>query len=245
MAKIRLDKYLAQSGYGTRTEVKALLKTGKISVNGQCEKRPELKVDPKIDQVSSGDLKIAYEEFVWGMLYKPAGCVTATKDKQAQTVMEYIPAEFAGRREIFPVGRLDVDTEGLLLFTDDGVTAHNLLSPTHHVDKMYETILDREVSEDMLQQLRSGVDIGDEENTLPCQISYTEEQDLKHVYITIHEGRFHQIKRMFHAVGAEVVYLKRLSMGPIRLDPSLEKGAFRKLSQEEINLLNEHHTGKH
>lgn len=236
MGKIRLDKYLADMGLGTRTEVKKDIKKGRISVNQEIVKSPEYKIDTQTDVVLADGKEIAYEELVYYMLNKPQGVVSATEDRRDKTVLDLIQKK--KRKDLFPVGRLDKDTEGLLLITNDGELAHNLLAPKKHVDKKYFVRLKNVLSEENRKKLEEGVDIGEDKLTMPSQVSFlNEEKD--QVEIIIREGKFHQIKRMFHAVGNEVVFLKRLSMGSLVLDEKLLPGEYRLLTPEEIVRLKE------
>lgn len=236
MGKIRLDKYLADMGLGTRTEVKKDIKKGRISVNQEIVKSPEYKIDTQTDVVLADGKEIAYEELVYYMLNKPQGVVSATEDRRDKTVLDLIQKK--KRKDLFPVGRLDKDTEGLLLITNDGELAHNLLAPKKHVDKKYFVCLKNVLSEENRKKLEEGVDIGEDKLTMPSQVSFlNEEKD--QIEIIIREGKFHQIKRMFHAVGNEVVFLKRLSMGSLVLDEKLLPGEYRLLTPEEIVRLKE------
>lgn len=236
MGKIRLDKYLADMGLGTRTEVKKDIKKGRISVNGEIIKSPEYKIDTQTDAVLADGKEIAYEELVYYMLNKPQGVVSATEDRRDKTVLDLISEK--RRKDLFPVGRLDKDTEGLLLITNDGELAHNLLAPKKHVDKKYFVRLKAPLSEENRKRLEEGVDIGENKLTLPAQVFVlNEERD--EAEIIIREGKFHQIKRMFHAVGNEVVFLKRLSMGSLVLDETLLPGEYRLLTLQEIERLKE------
>ena len=235
---LRIDKYLADCGIGTRSEVKKYIKAKQITVNEQVISKPDVKVDENIDRICFMGKEIIYEKYVYYLLHKPAGCVTAKQDNVHKTVMKYFPEEILAK-DIAPVGRLDLDTEGLLLFTNDGPLTHHLLSPTHHIPKTYYAILDKEVPENAVLQFEEGIDIGDEKNTLPAELNILPEEtdnDGNTIYsaeLTIHEGRFHQVKRMFEAVGCTVTYLKRLSMGSLTLG-DLPKGEYRKLTEEEI-----------
>lgn len=238
---MRIDKYLSDCGIGTRSEVKKYIKAKVITVNGEVVAKPEQKIDETMDEVCFKGKPISYEKYVYYLLHKPAGCVTAKQDNVHKTVMEYFSEEIRGK-DIAPVGRLDLDTEGLLLFTNDGPLTHHLLSPTHHIPKTYYAILDKEVPEVAIEQFKEGVDIGDDKPTLPAELKIfpvlvNEKNDMVYsAELTIHEGRFHQVKRMFETVGCTVTYLKRLSMGSLTLG-ELEKGEYRKLTEEEINRL--------
>lgn len=226
---MRLDKFLCDTAGLTRTEAKNAVKKGQIAVNGQVQKTADFKVKETTDTVTFQGKPLSYAAFHYYMLHKPAGVITATEDKKESTVMDILREEKV--KNLFPVGRLDKDTEGLLLITDDGELAHNLLSPKKHVDKEYLVKVRDSISEEDCKKLAEGVDIGDEKPTAPAKVERVAE---KEILLTIREGRFHQVKRMLQAVGNEVLYLKRLSMGSLRLPKDLEKGAYRPLSEEEI-----------
>lgn len=226
---MRLDKFLCDTAGLTRTEAKNAVKKGQIAVNGQVQKAADFKVKENTDTVTFQGKPLSYAAFHYYMLHKPAGVITATEDKKESTVMDILKEEKV--KNLFPVGRLDKDTEGLLLITDDGELAHNLLSPKKHVDKEYLVKVRDSISEEDCRKLSEGVDIGDEKPTAPAKVERVAE---KEILLTIREGRFHQVKRMLQAVGNEVLYLKRLSMGSLRLPEDLEKGAYRPLSEEEI-----------
>lgn len=226
---MRLDKFLCDTAGLTRTEAKNAVKKGQIAVNGQVQKAADFKVEENTDTVTFQGRPLSYAAFHYYILHKPAGVITATEDKKESTVMDILREEKV--KNLFPVGRLDKDTEGLLLITDDGELAHNLLSPKKHVDKEYLVKVRDSISEDDCRKLSEGVDIGDEKPTAPAKVERVAE---KEILLTIREGRFHQVKRMLQAVGNEVLYLKRLSMGSLRLPKDLEKGAYRPLSEDEI-----------
>ena len=248
---VRLDKFLADSGVGTRSEVKKMIQKGMVQINGEKAKKPEIKVDLEKDVVEFGGQQLgARAEYVYYLLHKPAGYVSATEDTREKTVLELVPKD--GRRNLFPVGRLDKDTEGLLLITDDGQLAHQLLSPKKHVDKTYFAVTEGKVVPEDIEKIKAGVDIGDEELTLPGKLEIlktwkdseakdSEETDSEswksEILLTIHEGRFHQVKRMMEALGKQVIYLKRMSMGPLTLPEDLSKGEARELTSEEVELL--------
>ena len=247
MGKIRLDKYLADMGLGTRTEVKRDIKKGRISVNGEIVKSPEYKIDIQTDVVLADGKEIAYEELVYYMLNKPQGVVSATEDRRDKTVLDLISEK--KRKDLFPVGRLDKDTEGFLLITDDGPLAHELLSPKKHVDKTYYAKVSGKVTEEDARALAEGVDIGEKDLTRPARLEIlsTWESDTgseengkrweSEIRLTIHEGKFHQVKRMMEALGKKVTYLKRLSMGPLALPADLPTGKYRLLTEKELELL--------
>lgn len=233
--KMRLDKYLADAGCGTRSQVKKAIVKKQVSVNGRTDIRPEDKIDTDTDRVYFQNDPVSYSRYDYYMLNKPAGVVSATEDGRERTVLDLIREQ--KKRDLFPVGRLDKDTEGLLLITNDGETAHRLLSPRKHVDKVYYAKVSGIVTEEDVRAFSAGVDIGDERPTLPAQLEILVSGPESEIRLTIQEGRFHQVKRMFRAVGKEVVYLKRLSMGTLVLDPLLEPGEYRKLTVEEVEKL--------
>jgi 16S rRNA pseudouridine516 synthase len=236
---MRLDKYLAQAGVGTRSEVKKLIRSGRVFLNGTAAGRPEEKVEDETEVWVDGTL-ISCAEYEYFMLNKPAGVVSATKDARDKTVVDLITVPHA--KELFPVGRLDKDTEGLLLLTDDGALAHQLLSPRKHICKTYLVEVLGGVTAEDIALLENGMDIGDDKPTKPARladITYFGSETAKktRLKITITEGRYHQIKRMFARVGKPVQYLKRLSMGSLLLDDSLALGAFRRLTKDEVERL--------
>ena len=232
---MRLDKYLAEMGAGTRSEVKKLVRAGRVTINGAVAEKPEQKVDPETDTVCLDGEAFLYAAYEYYLFHKPAGCVSATEDKIHKTVMDYLTDTL--RDDLFPVGRLDIDTEGLLLITNDGVLAHELLSPAHHVKKTYYARVAGRVTEEDARLFQQGVDIGEEKLTKPAELVILTSGEESEIELTITEGKFHQVKRMFQAVGKEVVYLKRLSMGPLTLPETLLPGEYRALTQEELMLL--------
>ena len=234
MGKIRLDKFLADMGLGTRSEVKKEIHKGQVRVNGIPERSPEYKLDIQKDLVEVNGRQISYAQQEYYMLNKPAGVVSATEDKKDMTVLDLIQEK--QRKDLFPVGRLDKDTEGLLLITNDGLLAHQLLSPKKHVKKTYFVRVENPVSPEDIKILEEGVDIGEEKRTLPAEISCLSPEK-NSLCLTIKEGKFHQIKRMFQAVDNKVLYLKRLSMGSLTLDETLAPGEYRPLTIEEIERL--------
>ena len=237
---MRLDKYLADMGEGTRQEVKKYIRRGSVTVNGELVRSPERKVDER-DQVCLDGRKVSYAAEEYFMLNKPAGVVSATEDKRDRTVLDLI--QYKKRKDLFPVGRLDKDTEGLLLITNDGALSHRLLSPRHHVDKTYYVEVQGHVTEENRAAFQRGVNIGTEEEplvTMPARLEILEAgRSLSRVRLTIREGKFHQVKRMFLSQGMEVTYLKRESMGSLRLDDSLAPGEYRPLTEHEIKRLKE------
>ncbi len=241
MSTFRLDKYLADAGIGTRTEVKNYIKKGFVTVNGEIAKKPDIKVSSETDVVTFQNTPIGLAEFEYYLLNKPAGYVSATKDNTAPTVLSLIKSN---RKDLFPVGRLDKDTEGLLLITNDGALSHKLLSPRHHVDKTYYAKVGGIITSEDIATFEKGVEIGDEDLNIamPAKLvvqRIDNEQALSHVEVTIQEGKFHQVKRMFQAVGKKVIYLKRIAFGSITLPTDLPLGSYRPLSEEEIKMLQE------
>ena len=235
---LRLDKYLADMGVGTRQEVKKYMKQGRVTIDAEIVKKPETKVDIEKSKVCFDGKEVAYAEYEYYMLNKPAGVISATEDNRCETVIDLI--ESKKRKDLFPVGRLDKDTEGLLLITNDGALAHRLLSPKKHVDKCYFAKVQGKVTEEDITAFSKGVNIGtaeEEEWTMPGELVIVKSDEISEIRLTIQEGKFHQVKRMFQAVGKEVIYLKRERMGTLVLDESLELGEYRELTDEEINNL--------
>ena len=233
--RIRLDKYLADMGCGTRSQVKREIAGGSVMVNGAPARRPEDKIDTEKDSVVFRGSPVGYVEYEYFMLNKPAGVVSATEDRRERTVLDLIDAR--QRKDLFPVGRLDKDTEGLLLITNDGEMAHRLLSPKKHVDKVYYAKVAGRITEEHVRLFAEGVDIGDEKPALPAELTVLSSGEISEIELVIREGRFHQVKRMFQAAGGEVIYLKRLRMGSLVLDGGLEPGEYRKLTEEEVRAL--------
>lgn len=231
---MRLDKYLAEMGVGTRQEVKKQIRQGKAAVNGTVVKAADTKIDETSDEVTICGRNISYVSYEYYMLNKPGGVVSATEDRRDTTVIDLIKDK--KRKDLFPVGRLDKDTEGLLLITNDGDLAHRLLAPKKHVDKVYYAKIDGMVTEEDVKRFAEGIDIGaeEEEMTRPAKLDIMRSAEESEIRLTIHEGKFHQVKRMFLAVGKEVTYLKRERMGTLCLDENLKPGEYRVLTEEEI-----------
>ncbi len=235
---MRLDKYLAEAGLGSRKEVKQYIKKGQVTVNDQVEKKDKAQVDPLKDVVAFAGEVIKYQEFYYYLLNKPAGVVSATEDKKDRTVMDLF-AEADYRKDLFPVGRLDKDTEGFLLITNDGQLAHELLSPKKHVEKEYLAEVKGVMNKQDQQTFVNGIQL-DGDLTLPAELMIddtNEEKQTSTVRIILKEGKFHQVKRMVKACGKEVTYLKRIRMGGLALPDDLTKGDYRELSGEEIEQL--------
>lgn len=232
---IRLDKYLADMSIGTRTEVKKLIRQGKVAVDGLIVKNPDIKVDIDTQNVTCNGIAVTYETYEYYMLNKPAGVISATSDKTEKTVLDLIDSK--KRKDLFPVGRLDKDTEGLLLITNDGELAHRLLSPKKHVDKLYYAKVEGTVGMEDIDAFAKGLDIGEGEYTKPAKLIVLKSDVISEIELSIQEGKFHQVKRMFEAVGKKVIYLKRLEMGTLKLDEGLALGEYRPLTQKEIEEL--------
>ena len=236
---MRLDKFLVACAVGSRTEVKNLLKAGRVTVNGKKEKSAKLQIDEKIDEIRFDGQVLEYEEFVYYMMNKPKGVISATEDPKHRTVLDLLD-DLARSKEVFPVGRLDIDTHGLLLLTNDGKLAHTLLSPKRHVDKTYQAQVKGMMTREDVETFAEGIPLKD----FICQpaklelVSIDTEKNQSQIRVTIAEGKFHQIKRMVAYCGKEVMDLQRLTMGTLVLDENLERGEWRRLTKEELeNLL--------
>ena len=261
--KMRLDKYLADMGVGKRSDIKKNIHAGKVQVAGEIIKDPGFNI-PEADAVSTGNPAgngtagstgnaagnsagkpevlylgepVQYEAFEYYMLNKPAGVISASEDKHQVTVLDLMKER--KRSDLYPVGRLDKDTEGLLLITNDGELTHRLLSPKHHTDKVYFARVSGRVTANDVKRFRHGIRYDEDLTALPAVLTILSSGDVSEVETTIQEGKFHQIKKMFLALGKEVLYLKRLSMGPVRLDETLAPGEYRRLTEAEINALKE------
>ncbi|MEQ7791269.1 pseudouridine synthase [Staphylococcus nepalensis] len=229
---MRIDKFLANMGVGTRTEVKQLLKSGSVFINEQKEKSPKKQIDPNNDIIKINNEIIQYIDKVYLMLNKPKGYISATADNQHQTVIELVKSyQFL---EIFPVGRLDKDTEGLLLITNDGAFNHELMSPTKHVSKTYEVISEKNITNNDINSFKMGIELN-EGLAMPATLVKSDEPYKS--FVTIYEGKYHQVKRMFHAIDNEVLALKRVSIGELKLDESLGSGEYRHLTQQDFKQL--------
>ena len=232
---MRLDKFLVACAIGSRTEVKNFLKAGRVMVNGKKEKSAKLQINENTDEICFDGQKLDYEEFVYYMMNKPQGVISATEDPKHKTVLDFLD-DLARSKEVFPVGRLDIDTHGLLLLTNDGKLAHALLSPKRHVDKTYLAQVKGIMTDEDIETFAQGIPLKD----FTCQpaklelLSIDREKDESLVRVTIAEGKFHQVKRMVAYCGKEVVNLKRLTMGILTLDENLKRGEWRRLSKEEL-----------
>ena len=233
MADLRADKFLADLGIGTRSQVKNIIKNKKVAVNGQIITSANVKINTEKDVVTVNGKEINYKKYTYIMMNKPDGVISSTEDKQ-KTVIDLLPKELQNL-DLFPVGRLDKDTVGLLILTNDGIFAHNTLSPKKHIDKKYYAKISGTLPENAVEIFKNGVTIGD----YKCKSADLRIIDSNSIEVVIHEGKFHQVKRMFESVGKKVVYLKRLSMGKLKLDESLGLGEYRELTEEEVKLIEE------
>ncbi len=231
---MRLDKFMSEMGVLSRKECAKVVKRGGITVNGVPAKRADVHIDPEKDTITLLGEIIRYSEFVYIMMNKPAGILSATEDPKQETVLDLLPEKYK-KMKLFPSGRLDKDTTGFLLLTNDGELSHKLLSPKHHVEKRYSYSLRDELSENNRTRICSGIDIGEKNVTAPTKITVGE--DRRDGVITITEGKYHQIKRMFAAVGNEIVRLERITFGGLELDPALERGQWRELTEKEIETI--------
>ncbi|EAF5287769.1 rRNA pseudouridine synthase [Listeria monocytogenes] len=230
---MRLDKLLSHTGFGSRKEVKPLLKSGAVVVNGTIQKDSKTQVNPDKDQITVHGTPVVYQEFVYFMLHKPQNVVSATEDNVSETVIDLLAQEDT-LTDPFPVGRLDKDTEGLLIITNDGTLAHNLLSPKKHIDKTYYAKIDGDVTAADVEAFAAGIELDDGYTCKPASLEIITPNEIN---VTIQEGKFHQVKRMFAARGKTVSYLKRISMGNLQLDESLELGEYRPLTEAELAIL--------
>lgn len=229
---MRLDKFLANAGVGTRSEVKQYIKKGWVLVNGIPAKKADLSISETSDEILFQNKPVTLQKNFYYMMNKPQGVISATEDNFQKTVLDLLGSD--KRDDIFPVGRLDKDTEGLLLLTNDGALAHALLSPKKHVAKIYYARIEGMVTDEDVKVFKEGVRIDDDFLALPANLKILHSGDISEIEVEIYEGKFHQVKRMFQAVGKKVVFLKRLSMGSLELDPRLTPGEYRALTAEEI-----------
>lgn len=236
MQKLRLDKFLSNQLNISRADAKELIKKRLVTVNGSTAKLFDMKIDPETDVVSAEGRTVTYREHIYIMLNKPADVVCATRDRLSETVLELIPEELR-RDGLFPAGRLDKDTVGFVLITDDGVFAHDMLSPKKHVDKKYFAVLEKNITEKDIELLKSGITIDGGEKCLPAEAVTADRQNK--IFLTLREGKYHQVKRMAEALGNRVLYLKRVSIGGLPLDESLREGECREITSEELKLIRE------
>ena len=241
---MRLDKFLSEQNIGTRKQIKEYVKNGRCSVNGTPVSKADMHIDENSDEIAFDGIVIGYSKYHYYLLNKPVGVVSATRDGRNETVLDLLSGENV--KGLSPCGRLDIDTEGLLLITDDGDLIHRLLSPKKHVDKVYEVHIRQALLPADIERLEKGVNIGDKKDdgsidyTLPAKVELCDDKDedgYPVIFLTIHEGRFHQVKRMLEAVGNEVMFLRRISMGSLVLDGELGVGEYRALTEDEINEL--------
>ncbi|KRQ87541.1 Ribosomal large subunit pseudouridine synthase B [Caloramator mitchellensis] len=238
MKRERIDKVLANLGYGTRKEIKKMCRNGEVEVNGEIVKDSSEHIDPFNDAITVNGERVEYKEFIYLMLNKPQGVITATYDEVERTVIDLIDDEYL----VFspsPVGRLDKDTEGLLLITNDGELNHLLLSPKRHVPKKYYAKVEGRVTLEDVERFKEGVVLDDGYKTMPSELEILASGEISEIELIIYEGKYHQVKRMFEAVGKRVIYLKRIEFGPLKLDENLEAGEYRELSEEELLMLKE------
>ncbi|WP_371068782.1 pseudouridine synthase [Sediminibacillus sp. JSM 1682029] len=240
---MRIDKLLSNMGYGSRKEVKDLLKKGNVRCDDKVVKSPQTHIDPEKSVISVFGEIVEYKEVVYLMMNKPPGYVSATEDQRDLTVVDLLEPEDAVLNP-FPVGRLDKDTEGLLLITNDGKLAHQLLSPKKHVGKTYYATIEGRVTEEDIKAFQKGVTLDDDYVTQPANLNILSRGELSEIELTITEGKYHQVKRMFESVGKRVTYLKRLSMGSLMLDPDLQTGEYRELTDQELAYLQNEHIKK-
>ena len=236
--KQRIDKILSNLGYGSRSELKKFCKNGLVKVNGKVINNPGVQVDVENDEIIFDGEKVTYKEFIYLMLNKPDGYISATFDKRDPIVLDLIDKEDLVF-EPFPVGRLDKDTEGLLVLTNDGQLAHRVLSPKKHVPKTYYAKIEGIVTEEDIKAFAKGVTLDDGYETMPAELIILKSDEISEIELTIHEGKFHQVKRMFESVDKKVIYLKRLSMGKLKLDEKLALGEYRELTDEEFKMIEE------
>ncbi len=232
----RIDKILSNMGYGTRKEVKELVRSGQVQVDGSIVKDPGQQIMPDSQEITVEGRKLIYRDTIYIMMNKPQGVISATEDSRERTVVELLPDEFRAF-DPFPVGRLDKDTEGLLLLTNDGQLSHRLLSPKKHVPKTYLAKIRGRVDEEDVEAFGKGVTLEDGYRTMASRLVVMERGSISTIEVTIYEGKYHQVKRMFQAVGKEVIYLKRIAMGALKLDETLELGEFRELKADELRII--------
>lgn len=232
----RLDKILTSQGICSRKEAKSLVQKQKIKINGTVIRKSDIKIDPDSDIIEVDGLTVLYKRYVYIMMNKPSGVLSASTDKNAKTVIDLLPEEFK-RRNLFPAGRLDKDTTGLMIITDDGDFAHRMLAPKNHVYKLYNAILDGNLNDSCIKTLEKGIVLSDGTQFKPARVSFPDTSDKTSVNIEICEGKFHQVKRMFEYVGFSVVKLKRIRIGSLELDNNLPEGCCRYLEDFELNCI--------
>ncbi len=231
---MRIDKFVSEQGGISRSDAKTMIRKGQILVNGTAVKSADAKIDPEKDTITINGKDVTYRQFMYIMLNKPDGVICATRDGLSETVLELLPPDFR-RKGIFPAGRLDKDTEGFVFITDDGALAHKMLSPKNHVEKEYVVTLEKPAEESYIELFASGMTIDGDEKCLPAKLIMTDKPDV--VRLILHEGKYHQVKRMMEAAGNRVTHLKRVRMGGITLDPKLASGESREITAEELSHL--------
>lgn len=232
----RLDKILASQNVGSRREVQKLIKNGEVCVNGEICRKPETKVDVDSDEITVSGQAVNYQKYIYIMMNKPGGVLSATSDKHDKTVIDLLPDEYK-RKGLFPAGRLDKDTEGLLIITDDGDFAHRMLSPKKHVEKKYIAKLDKEITDETIQRFKDGIVFADGTKCMPAKLEFESETDKKTGIVTICEGKFHQVKKMFICCGINVVHLQRISIGNLYLDSKLPIGCSKLMTNLDKELI--------
>ncbi|QZY53655.1 pseudouridine synthase [Crassaminicella profunda] len=232
----RLDKVLSNMGYGTRKEIKSIIKKGSVKVDERVVKDSSMHIDPYENHIEIDGVKLVYKEFIYIMMNKPQGVISATFDARVETVVDLLDPTYQ-IFEPFPVGRLDKDTEGLLILTNDGKLSHGLLSPKKHVPKTYYAHVEGKVDEKDQRIFKEGVVIDDGYKTLPAELNIIKSDEISEIELTIYEGKFHQVKRMFQSVGKKVIYLKRIAMGDLKLDEDLALGEYKELTEEDLGKL--------
>lgn len=233
---MRLDRFLAECGVGTRTEAKKIIRSGAVAINGKPATKADIHLNVETDTVTLSGKEVIYRKFIYLMLNKPQGYISATRDGKTPTVMELIPEEYM-HFEPFPVGRLDIDTEGFLLLSNDGDLAHRLLAPKKHIPKTYVAQVEKAVTDKDIEQFANGVVLDNGYKTMPATLKILSTEDPFWAEIIINEGKFHQVKRMFEAIDNKVLYLKRTKMNNLSLDENLPLGEVRELTEEEMKLL--------
>lgn len=231
---MRIDKFVSEQGGISRSDAKTMIRKGQILVNDTAVKSADAKIDPEKDTITINGKDVTYRQFMYIMLNKPDGVICATRDGLSETVLELLPPDFR-RKGIFPAGRLDKDTEGFVFITDDGALAHRMLSPKNHVEKEYVVTLEKPAEESYIELFASGMTIDGDEKCLPAKLIMTDKPDV--VRLILHEGKYHQVKRMMEAAGNRVTHLKRVRMGGITLDPALVSGESREITAEELSHL--------
>lgn len=236
MKKIRLDKILGNMGYGSRNELKKIIKYGYVKVDGKVVSKSSIQVNPYESTIEINGERVEYRENIYIIMNKPQNVISATYDSRHETVIDLLEEKYLPF-EPFPMGRLDIDTEGMLIITNDGKLSHEILSPKKHIPKTYYAHINGIVDEKDIKAFRAGITLDDGYKTLPSQLTIKESGDVSMIELIIYEGKFHQVKRMFEARNKKVVYLKRIAMGDLKLDEALELGEYRELTDEELDVL--------